>query len=68
MFKYYTGVLKNAKEIDDWLNSFDKKIMEDNPMIVGYVGFNDHIIITVRAFENEKVDLTKINGKTRKEN
>lgn len=45
MCKYYSNVLKSAKEIDDWLRIFERDCTE----IVGYASINDHIVITVKV-------------------
>ena len=59
-YKYFTKSFTDPDKIDKWLNGFDKSFVSDNPNIKGYAVWGSVIIITVMAYENEKVDLTKM--------
>jgi len=62
MFKYYSKSFTDPKEIDKWLNGFTKAKLqaEYNFNIVGYVSVGSSAIITIKVFENEKVELKQV--------
>ncbi len=59
MYRYFTKSFTDPAKIDKWLKDFN--IYPDNQyQIIGYTGIGNAVIITVRVFEFQKVDLTKL--------
>lgn len=51
--KFITKGFKDKNEIDDWLFSFkkDKVSSEYEYKVIGYVVYNDEIVITLEVYE-----------------
>jgi hypothetical protein len=63
MYKFYSKSFTDPDKIDKWLNGFYQEgVMYAAQAydVIGYVVLKDAIIITVRQWQTQKVDLTTL--------
>jgi len=62
MFKFYSKTFTDPDKIDKWLNGFykDEPMANYNYEVIGYVSVGSAVMITLKVWESQKVDLTKL--------